>query len=434
MRAIWGPLGKVLTNRSTKDLEENYRSGTYGATYTIPVAEELFRGGATTVYTYRLGTGGTKASLAVDDGPTITAKYPGAVDMVVSIAAKIGDSSTKVLSVYYESELVEAIEFAADDTAEGANLVAAATAQSKFVDVTAAASVTTVPTVAAADGTLAGGANPTITNDSYSAAFGAFEKYFYNTICLDVDDDANMTLSTLLKTYLDNVFLRGKLGIGVVGEKTTVAFATRLAHGAAFNDYKIVYLGGGWQAGTESKDGILAVAYTAGVIASTPANQGITHSVVKGATDLLEALTYADYEDAITNGVLMVSMSADGAIWYDSGIDTLINPGVDEDDGWKKIRRVKTRMELFDRLDRTLTPKVGRVSADTDGVADVIQSGQRVLTAMVGEGKLMPGPTFIEDPDNPFAGDSAWFIIQADDIDSLEKIYLHYMFRYSQNA
>lgn len=385
------------------------------------------------VYTYRLGTGGTAASLAVTSGPTITAKYPGAVNMAISIAAKVGDSTTKVISVYFDSELVEAIEFAADETAEGDNLVAAVAAKSEFITATAT-SVTEVPLVAVADGALTGGANPSVSNSNYSAAFGAFEKFYYNTICLDVDDDASLTLSLLLQTYLDNVFLRGKLAIGVVGEKTTVTFANRLAHAAAFNDYKMVYLGGGWMAGSESKDGVKAIAYTAGVIASTPANQGITHTAVKGATDLCEALTYADYEDAINAGMLMVSMSADGAIWYDAGIDTLIHPGTDEDDGWKKIRRVKTRLELFDRLDRALTPKVGRVSADSDGVADIIQTGQRVLTAMVGEGKLQPGPTFIEDPENPYTGDSAWFLIQADDIDSLEKIYLHYQFRYSQNA
>jgi hypothetical protein len=81
-----------------------------------------------------------------------------------------------------------------------------------------------------------------------------------------------------------------------------------------------------------------------------------------------------------------------------------------------------------------LDPKVGRVSADTDGVADIVQAGQRVLDAMVGEAKLLAGALFSEDPANPYTGDSAWFIVQADDIDSLEKIYLQYQFRYSQKS
>lgn len=134
--------------------------------------------------------------------------------------------------------------------------------------------------------------------------------------------------------------------------------------------------------------------------------------------------------------MLLTSLSADGSVWFDSGVNTLITPeeGI-QDDGWKKIRRVKVRFELIHRLDLALAPKVGKVSADSDGVADIIQTGQRILDAMsTTEGKLFPGATFTEDTENPVTGDSAWFIIQADDIDSLEKIYLQYQFRYSQNA
>jgi hypothetical protein len=53
---------------------------------------------------------------------------------------------------------------------------------------------------------------------------------------------------------------------------------------------------------------------------------------------------------------------------------------------------------------------------------------------MVSEGKLASGAKFVEDTANPASGDSAWFVVQADDIDSLEKIYLQYQFRYSQNS
>ena len=222
-----------------------------------------------------------------------------------------------------------------------------------------------------------------------------------------------------------------------MGNKSTVDFETRCNQAKAFNDCKVVYLGGGWMSGTENKDGVMAICYTAGVIAATPSNQGIVHTVINGATELCgEALTFAQYEDAITAGMLLPSMSNDGSIWYDSGVNTLIT--LDEgtqDLGWKKIRRVKVRFEMIDRLDRTLAPKVGRISASTDGISDVVQAGQRVLDIMANsEGKLMKGAQFIEDKGNPASGDSAWFIIQADDIDSLEKIYLQYQFRYSQES
>lgn len=431
VQASWGPLGKVVKNTLASELTKNYGAGTYGAGYTVPAAVAMMNGGAATVYTYRLGTGGTKASKEIVSGLTATAKYPGTMPLSVAVQEKLGDSTMKQVLVYADNALVETWDFAADGKAEGANLIAAV-AGSAYIDV--AGEAATVPALAAASGALEGGANPVVTNEDYSKAFAALESYYYNAIALDVDDDANMTLSLLLQAYKENAFKLGKSGIAVVGEKTSVAFETRCAHARTFNDAKVTYLGGGYFAGPESKDGVMAICYTAGVIASTPSNQGITHKVINGATELCESLTYSQYEQAIESGMLMVSMSPDGSIWYDSGVNTLVNPAPDQDEGWKKIRRVKVRFEIFDRLDRALAPKVGRVSADSDGVSDIVQTGQRVLNAMVAEGKLMTGAVFCADPENPHVGDSAWFLIQVDDLDSLEKIYLHYQFRYSQNV
>lgn len=432
VHAVWGPLGKVVKNTHVSELEKNYGSAPYGATNTVPAAAAMFNGGASTVYTYRLGTGGTQATKELAEGLTATAKYPGTLSISVAVQEKLGNSAVKQLMVYAGTALVETWDFAADGKAEGANLIAA-TANSNYITVTGEAA--TVPALAVASGALSGGTNPTVTNEDYSKAFAAFESYYYNTIALDVDDDENMTLSLLLQTYLSNAYKLGKLGIAVVGEKTSVEFATRCTHAKAFDDAKVVYLGGGYMAGTESKDGVMAICYTAGAIASTPSNQGITHKAINGATDLCEALTYAQYTQAIESGMLLLSMSSDGTVWYDSGINTLITPEeTTQDEGWKKIRRVKVRFEMIDRLNRELEPKVGRVSADSDGIADIVQAGQRVLDAMANsEGKLMAGASFAEDPANPYNGDSGWFIVQADDIDSLEKIYLHYQFRYNQN-
>lgn len=433
IQAAWGPLGKVVKNTDAGDLEKNYGSGTYGAGYTVPAAAAMFKGGTSVVYTYRLGTGGTAASKEIAEGLTATAKYPGTMAISVAVQEKLGSTTLKQLLIYAGTALVESWDFAADGKTEGANLIDAA-AKSNYITVTGEAA--TVPVLAVASGALSGGTNPTVTNEEYSKAFAALEPYYYNTIALDVDDDEDMTLSLLLQAYKEKAYKLGKLGIAVVGEKTTVAFETRCAHALAFNDCKVVYLGGGYMSGAENMDGVMAICYTAGVIASTPSNQGITHAAITGATDLCESLTFAQYDQAIESGMLLLSLSPDGTIWYDSGITTLITPEEStQDNGWKKIRRVKVRFELIDRLNRELAPKVGRVSADSDGITDIVQTGQRVLDAMANnEGKLMPGATFAEDPLNPPTGDSAWFIIQVDDIDSLEKIYLQYQFRYSQNS
>lgn len=431
VQATWGPLGKVVKNVNIGDLTRNYGSGVYGEGYTVPAAAAMFEGGANTVYTYRMGNGGKQATLTLADGLTVTAKYPGTIKISVAVQEKLGDSTKKQFLVYVGNALVETWVFDANGTTEGANLIAAVK-DSKYITVTGEA--VTVAPVAVASGALSGGENPTVTNEDYSKAFAALEPYYYNTIAIDVDDDEDMSLSLLLQAYLDDAHELGKLGIAVVGQKTSVAFEKRLNNVAKFNDEKVVFLGGGWMK-SEAQDGVLAICYTAGVIAACPSNKGITHYVINGATDLCESLKNSDYEAAISAGMLMVSRAADGSIWYESGVNTLttLEEGI-QDAGWKKIRRVKTRFEAFYRLDTALAPKAGRVSNDTDGIADCVQTGQRIIDAMVNEGKLYAGATFAEDPANPATGDSAWFIISMDDIDSLEKIYLHYRLRYSQNS
>lgn len=428
IQASWGPLNTVLQNTKS-DLKKNYGTGVYGPGYTIPAAQAMFDGGAVKVYTYRMGSGGKKASLSLGETLTVTAKYPGTLPISLSILPSLGDSSKKEVNLYVDTALVETFQFEADGENEPANLVKACQ-NNKYVDFVATGDGTgAVDSVDAASGALTGGENPTVTVEDYSKAFEALEPFFYNCIALDVDDDESLPKTTLLQEYLSNAHQFGKLAIAVVGEKVSIPFENRLKNARALNDEKVVYLGSGWTTTAGNVDGVLAVCRTAGLIAATPANQGIVHTVISGATGLLESLTYAQYEQAIQSGMLLPSMSSNGSIWYDSGVNTLVKPGSNQDEGWKKIRRTKTRFELFDRLDRALLPKVGRADCDSDGIGDVIQTGNRVLTAMADEGKILPGAKFSVDS---YAADSAWFIIQADDIDSLEKIYLHYQFRFSQ--
>lgn len=438
VKASWGPLGKVVQNTSKLDLKKNYGDGEYSASFTVPAASEMFDGGASRVYTYRMGTGGKAASKEFTTGLTATALYPGDADISVATQVKLADSSKKQFLVYFGNALVETFDFDADTTSEGQNLIDAVTGESKYVVVSVTpegSAPTTVPAVAVASGALTGGTDPSVQNGDYSAAFEAFESFYYNTIALDVDDDESVTKSLLLQSYMNRAYELGKQCIGVVGEKTTVDFEDRLAHARAFDDNTIVYLGGGYMAGSENEDGVMAICHTAGVIASTPSSQSIVHKVINGATELCETLSNSQYEAAIDSGMLMLSVSPEGAIRYDSGINTLITLDPEtQDAGWKKIKRTKVRFELSDRLDRSLDPKSGNISNTSDGIADIIQTGQRVVDTMVNEGKLFSGASFVEDPDRPAEADSAWFIIDAVDVDTLEKIYLLYRFHYSQSS
>lgn len=129
----------------------------------------------------------------------------------------------------------------------------------------------------------------------------------------------------------------------------------------------------------------------------------------------------------------MLTMSKNRQVVVEEAINTLVTPATNQDSGWKKIKRVDIRFELMDRIERVTDPMVGQVNNDTNGRAAVIAAAQRVIDAMIGEGKLLGGNCLLDTSQQP-AGDSAWFKVTADDIDALEKIYLTFGFRFSQNS
>lgn len=53
---------------------------------------------------------------------------------------------------------------------------------------------------------------------------------------------------------------------------------------------------------------------------------------------------------------------------------------------------------------------------------------------MEGEKKLLPGGEVALDSKNPPKGNSAWFTIAVDDIETLKRMYLTYRFRFTPDA
>jgi hypothetical protein len=124
-------------------------------------------------------------------------------------------------------------------------------------------------------------------------------------------------------------------------------------------------------------------------------------------------------------------VSAANTVWVEQGINTLVLPGTKEDLGWKKIKRVKVRFELFQRLNDTIEPLIGRINNDPDGRMTIVQTSNGVCNVMVSERKLLSGAHVEVDADNKPEGDSAWFVVYADDIDALEKAYFTFKFRFA---
>lgn len=428
-QADWGPLGEGREIKSLTELEEFYGNSEH-------VKKTAFRAlmaGANALRVIRLGEGGTQGSYEVKttaETPvllvTLKTKFVSNKAYKITIQTTLADSGQKEFIVYDGTMVVERMPFIAGES-EIDNLIEAIKRYSTIFEATKATGATgSLPTIIQAAITV--GTNPTIAVTDYTAALSVLEAYRFNVLCVDSNDTA---VHTIVQGFVSRMKAAGALFLAVVGEPKSVWFRTRIENAAAFDDECIVYVGGSAYEDETLVDGYEAAAIVAGMIAATPSNDSIVHATVNGMTDIGETLTDAQHIQAIQHGCVMFSQALDGSVWVESGVTTLIHPNVNQDDGWKKIRRVKVRQEAMDRIDRTLDPLTGRLDNDDDGIANVIKLGTDVLDAMYAEGKIHAGYSFIEDPDRPHFGDSAWFLIALDDIDSLEKIYLNYTFRYS---
>ena len=423
MAADWGPVDKVTKHETVKSIRETYGSGD-----SVEAACAIMEAGASVVYIKRLdganGTKGTNGTASISTIITLNAKYPSGRSIVVTVKEKAGNATKKQVVVKDGTTILETLEFAVHETDETESFLKAVEESAYITAEKLSAGV-----IATGDYTLTG-TSPVVTAADYADACYALEPYAYNVLTAD---SINTDVFSVLCAYVKESYENGKLVVVVGGTDSDTEFTERIKNAASCDSERIIYFGSSWtdMDGNEVK-GAKAIAYVAGAIAATPANRSIVHKTIVNATDVPEKLTNAQYIEAINNGLLMLSIGPDGQVWFDSGINTLLNPSDEQDEGWKKIRRVRTRYELMDRIDRTLAPKIGNINCDADGIAYIIQSATGVIKEMIAEKKLSAG-SFYEDPENPYEGDSAWFIIEVDDIDSLEKIYLHYQFRYSAN-
>jgi len=428
-RASWGPLGEVVYLENADAVID-----VFGSAGTVDTALEAFRGGCRRVVAYRLGTGGGKALLNLQDDASanvvkIEAKYEGerGNDFAVTVRDSLTDTTKRELLLYEGTTLRQTIVFAKGDGEPQALVDAVVASNSPYITATKTddGSGILAPTT---QQELTSGQDPTVNGESYSAGLSAIEAIDWNTLAVDTKDTAT---HAVVHTYIDRVRNEGKRVLGVVGEPTSVLLTMRLANAKAFNDPAIIYVANGFK-GSDGliREGYKAAARVAGMVASAQITESLTHYVVRGATELAGALTNAEIEQAINSGALVFTMSAQKQVHIEYGINTFVIPTADMDAGWKKIRRVRTRDSLMERIASTWDPLIGKINNSPDGRATLIAAAQGIINQMVAEGALLQG-TIFEDPNNPPVGDSAWFVVQVDDLDSAEKVYIAFQFRFS---
>lgn len=433
-RADFGPLNTVVELKAGEPWEKIFGNG-----LTTDAIGEALEGGARTVLACRIGNGGTPATVALHDtegteAVVISVNYPGDKDFSVSVREKLSDSTRKECLIYSGTREFEKLEFAAGE-GEAERLVSALNAMEHFHgELTEGKEKALLAAVSQEP--FAGGSNPQVTAEDYSNGFAQTEAWEFNTICVDTEDQE---IHLLLAAFVNRMFEEGLPAQAVVAENHTVPLETRQNHAAAFNNEKMNYVLNAhmMELGKDGQereiDGYRTAARIAGMIGATPSGQSLTHTVVEGFTEILEKLTNSQMIHAESKkGCIVFSHNREKKVWIDNAINTLITPADNQDDGWKKIRRVATRFELLRRLNAAVEELVGKTDNDSNGRSTIVSRMNDIGTAMVEESKLTAFKAS-ESSTYPADVDSAWFDISVTDKDSMERIYLTYQFQFSTN-
>jgi len=430
-RSNWGPIQTPTVIETAEVISEKF-----GVSASLDMLQEAFRGGCKKIVGVRVGEAGAPAQVTLTDSNTtpaqvvkITTKYPGTRgnNFTVTIRDSLASTNMKEFLLFEGSTQLLKLTFD-KGTSEPTNLVTVIN-ESGNPYVVAEKPADGNGTVKNVSNTaLQGGTDPTITNENVLSALTTLEAEDWNVLVVDSED---VTLFASIQAYIDRVRESGKRVMAVLSQPTTIDLVTRLATARSFNDPAIVFVLNGFEySDGKVVEGYKAAGRVAGMIASADITESLTHAVVSGAVAVKGALSNTDIENAINNGAIAFTYNAQKQVQIEQGITTFITPTADMDMGWRKIRRVRTRDALIDRISATWDSLVGKINNDKNGRATLLAAAQGVINQMVTEGALISG-TIYEDPANPPQGDSAWFVIQVDDTDSAEKLYLTFQFRFS---
>lgn len=424
-KADWGPLNTVV--EVTRD---NYQN-VFGSAGTTDIIQLLGLGGAVSILACRVGNGGKASGLTLEGVGKITAKHVGSKAFTLTVREKLTDSNVKEVIIYDGTRVFEKYEILAGGDEAGALAEAMGYSANFSFERTAAEGESTVPV--SAQTAFTAGEDPEYTTESYSEGFEALEMYKMHVLVVDTEDAA---VHALLQAEITKLSENARFALGFVAEKTSdaLSYEDKLAHAAGFNDQFMHYiLNPRVKFNGNVIDGYQTAALVAGMVSSYKCRYSMTHKILPGVTEIAENPPIAVLNAAPGNGAIALSLSSSKDVWIDCGINTLLTPPDNMDEGWKSIRRVRTRIELIERAMAAAESLVGWVDNDTNGRAAVVTAAQGVINSMVAEGSLTSGQAY-ESPDDVSDGNYAYFGMDIVDKDSAEKLYVTFRFQFSTNA
>lgn len=425
----WGPLNETVTIGASESDPATLKK-LLGTGKGQQVVEQAFEGGALFVHVTRVGaaeTGTAPASTGENTGITFTALYPTTRELSVVVREGTTEGTYEVLVNEKREDKITNLEMLEIAPGEGDTplefVVQTVNNESKIVKASA-----TGEALKQGSEELAGGKAPDITNDDYITAAKTAERTFYDNLITDSEDPA---LLAAFHTFIRKRLEAGYRAMAIFGSKSGDKFADKIKVAKSFNDFAVVYVGNGFRTAQGDFIGALAAARVAGMIASSSYLSSPTFKTVRGAIEIIEVFSDFEYEEADKGGLFSFTYNEDDLVDIEYGINTLVSLAEDEDEGWKKIRRVRTRYELIDRIVAATIKTMRRnTSNSAPGRMTVCSKGTEIINQMIREGALESG-VMIEDPTTPPHGDTAYFTFEnLVDLDGLERAYITFPFRY----
>lgn len=433
IKSNWGPLEEVVTINDDTEISQKIGTGK-GA----KVVKEAFEGGAYVMNVVRIGKGGDEATLTLRaegseeeaiEIAKLATKHPTSRDFNITIRESL-NVDEKEFIVYEDEKQIEKITFkAGKEENEVKNMVFAVNETSDFIRATEIDGAEKVLSIL--NEPLTGGSDPETEAQDYIDAFGTLEVKFFDALTVDSEDTS---IHASLQAFVNRRLREGARIIGITADKVSEPFDKRKEHAKAFNDFAMIHVGNGFlDRDGEGIDGALAAGRVLGMMVSENYKSSLTKKSVRGSTGVHGELKPQQYNEAVESGMLMFSENSDGLAQVDYGINTLVSPSSTEDKGWKKVRRVRTRFELIDRIAITLDRQIGDgegIDNGSDGAQHVITVANGIIDTMIDDGGLESGEMILDEK-NPQEGDSAWFKFDnLVDLDGMEKIYLAFGFKY----
>lgn len=441
--ASWGPLTPQEVS-GMDQVAQLYGTGTGPET-----VREALRAGPDKVIALRAGTGGVVGTRTLQDttgtpvnAVRLDAAYPGARPLLASITDNPSSPTTlRDLKVY---ELVnganilrQVITFAKGSTGIGepealtqavTSLNATAAAQRTLVRATKLADGNKTLATVSSPAALSGGTNPTADAAAYTTAMNLLASEAWNAVALDVIDIA---IQASAAQWIADMEAAGDRRFLVLGEPTSVALGTRFQHAAAFNRWNVVYAANGFTRtqgyGGGTVEGALAAANLAGYVSKNSVRRGVASQVVEGAADLVGALGSDERNQAIRNGAVAYSKNGYGDVVMLYGVSTYVSLDGSHSASWKKILPTSRMYRVLDlvglRWDDMLTADDGP-SNTPSGREALSGAATAVIQQEEDLSHFQAGGRCYEDPSNPPTSDTAWFILEMQVADRIERVLL----------